>query len=113
MNGKLTLALETLAKGRAQAPSPTYDYLEGVVYLQQNDPSRAIRAFQEAIRQDSDHIRSLLALGRIYEEKGNLSEAAGYYQRILTAHAPDGWGCRDQARSGLDRMQQAQHGATR
>ena len=99
--GNLSLARDTLAQGRLNAPSPTYDYLEGTIYERLHDLPNALRLYKEAVRQDPDHIRSLLAIGRIYEESGNQDEAVLAYERTLSAEAPDGWGCRDQARSRL------------
>jgi tetratricopeptide (TPR) repeat protein len=101
ISGDLPKAQQIVAEGRLKAPSPSYDYLEGKIYYLRNDPARALRAFEEAVRQDSEHIRSLLNIGNIYQEMGNYDKAGEYYRRTLAARAPDGWGCRDEARKNL------------
>jgi tetratricopeptide (TPR) repeat protein len=102
--GDIPMAQKILAEGRLQAPSPTYDYLEGTMYYLRHDLTMALKAFEKAVQQDSDHIRSLFNIGVLYQEMGNHAKAAEYYRRTLEANAPDGWGCREQARKRLDSM---------
>jgi len=99
--GDLRLARNVLNEGRSMAPSPNYDFLEGNIYYQLHDLPMALQAFHAAVRQNNDHIRSLLEIGLIYHELGDFNKAAEYYRRTLSANAPDGRGCRENARVNL------------
>lgn len=99
--GELPRARQILAEGRLAAPSPMYDYLEGRIQYQRHDLNTALRYFETVLQQDDQHIRSLLAIGTIYQELGDLDRAEAYYLRTLRASAADSWGCRDQARARL------------
>jgi hypothetical protein len=99
--GELPRARQILAQGRLAAPSPMYDYLEGRIQYQRHDLAAALSHFEKVLQQDDQHIRTLLAMGAIYQELGDLDRAEGYYRRTLKADAADSWGCRDEARARL------------
>lgn len=99
--GDMSTAKQILAERRSKFQSAAYDYLEGVMYLQNHDLTAALNAFEASVRRDKDHIRSLVNIGHIYRELGNYRMAKQYYQRTLDAQTADGWGCRESARKGL------------
>lgn len=101
VGGDIPTAKQILAERRSKFHSAAYDYLEGIIYLQSHDLTAALNAFEAAVRQDKDHIRSLLNIGHIYRERGNYRLAKEYYHRTLDAQVADGWGCRESAQKGL------------
>jgi tetratricopeptide (TPR) repeat protein len=55
----------------------------GTSYLAQGFEDQAEREFQAALKQDPNSIPSLVALGNLSFERGDLREAEGYYHRAL------------------------------
>jgi tetratricopeptide (TPR) repeat protein len=96
------LAQTLLAEARSKAPAASNDYMEGMIYFMQYDNIPALKLFENAVRQDKNHIRSLLNIGIIYQEMGKMDKAVEYYNRTIRADAPDGWGCRENARKRLE-----------
>jgi tetratricopeptide (TPR) repeat protein len=57
---------------------------DGWLYAQGNDPIRAVKRFQQALKYDIHNARALTELGRVYEEQMHYPERAlALYQRAL------------------------------
>jgi tetratricopeptide (TPR) repeat protein len=99
--GALTLLLLTAATPGFAQPAPPKKAVEetpynpyqaehelevGLYYLKTKAYDAAIARFQQCIAYRPNYARPRLLLAQAYERKGNLAEAARYYQEYLKIH---------------------------
>ncbi len=68
----------------AKAFSPKVLFLRGRVAEKLKDPTSAVAEYEKAIRMNPDHATSMLAIARLYNEQGKLSEAEKYLKFMVT-----------------------------
>jgi tetratricopeptide (TPR) repeat protein len=77
--------LEELVQAEPDAPEPSY--LLGDVLLAQDQPERAIRFLEKAVRGESGHLHAHGALGRAYALVGRTADAIPHLEQALPADA--------------------------
>lgn len=65
------------------APKARTAYLEGRNYLRQGDAPRALRAFEQALREDSTFIEAQLMWAETHFDNDHWDEAARGYERVM------------------------------
>lgn len=87
---ELDKALEYYKKAIELAPDLTKSYNNvGVIYMQKEDFGRAIAAFEQALRKNSNHQSAHLNLGLIFDQNApDPARAAYHYQRYIDLGGP-------------------------
>jgi tetratricopeptide (TPR) repeat protein len=81
----------------------------GSVYLDLNDPGRAVRAFRKALRADPETETAWVGLGRAYLTEGRWKAAASAFTKAIDppGSAPEAWTGLGWARRGLGQVDAA------
>lgn len=58
-------------------------YQQGEAAYQAGDMDKAVQHYQQALKEDPNHVPSYFRLGNIAARKGQLTEAKQYYQQVL------------------------------
>ncbi len=68
----------------APAPrGPSSDYLEGLNYLVNEQPDRAVEAFLRAVAVDRDTVETQFALGALFRRRGEVDRAIRVHQNLI------------------------------
>lgn len=78
-----------LAREKAVADSSDGYYNEGVRALNETDPLEAERMFRFALDLNPDHVRSHVAMARLYMERRRFAEAAAEFDQAIPARLRD------------------------
>ena len=72
--------------GTTPTPSrlPSSDYLQGLNYLVNEQPDRAVEAFLRAVAVDRDTVETQFALGALFRRRGETDRAIRMHQNLMT-----------------------------
>ncbi len=62
---------------------PSSDYLEGLNYLVNEQPDRAVEAFLRAVAVDQDTVETQFALGALFRRRGEVDRAIRVHQNLI------------------------------
>jgi lipopolysaccharide biosynthesis regulator YciM len=62
---------------------PSSDYLEGLNYLVNEQPDRAVEAFLRAVAVDRDTVETQFALGALFRRRGEVDRAIRVHQNLI------------------------------
>ncbi len=79
--GAILLCLGTLAPSQHRTPSPQNFVLEGNKDFFEGHPTKALAAYQKALRVDARSLRAWLNGAAVWGDLGNLENAAEWYRR--------------------------------
>jgi Flp pilus assembly protein TadD len=90
-SGDPDAALAEIKEGMRTWPNSVFfHYLFGRVLVKKNDPDGAIVELQWALKQEKNHDwKASCALGRAFEQKGDLKAAVGQYRTAYRVHMDD------------------------
>ncbi len=80
-SGAILLCLGTLAPSQHRVPSPQNFVIEGNAAFFEGRPTKALRAYQKALRVDARSLRAWLNGAAVWGDLGNLENAAEWYRR--------------------------------
>lgn len=63
---------------------PSSDYLQGLNYLVNEQPDRAVEAFLRAVEVDRDTVETQFALGALFRRRGETDRAIRMHQNLMT-----------------------------
>ncbi|MBF0533058.1 MAG: tetratricopeptide repeat protein [Candidatus Omnitrophica bacterium] len=66
-------------------------FIIGIIYGRLGKPLQSIEAFENAVKLDPENKAALLNLGSLYEWRGEIERAAGYYGAVLLASGVQGF----------------------
>ncbi len=66
------------------ARPPSSDYLQGLNYLVNEQPDRAVEAFLRAVAVDRDTVETQFALGALFRRRGEVDRAIRMHQNLMT-----------------------------
>lgn len=69
--------------GNPAPRGPSSDYLEGLNYLVNEQPDRAVEAFLRAVAVDRDTVETQFALGALFRRRGEVDRAIRVHQNLI------------------------------
>jgi lipopolysaccharide biosynthesis regulator YciM len=69
--------------GSTAPRAPSSDYLEGLNYLVNEQPDRAVEAFLRAVAVDRDTVETQFALGALFRRRGEVDRAIRVHQNLI------------------------------